>query len=404
MKKKNTRKNPQSIKAVVLGMEHHNALGVARQLHRGGIEAYGVIINYGVKIIGRSRYWAGYLSVLNEEEGLAAAVRHFGNNDDKPVLITCTDRFAKAVDARLDYLKQYFICPGVPVQGGLAKMMNKKWQFDFAKEHGIKMAPSIVVNVRDESADIFLLGKKITENKAGIEPPYILKPLISADGSKDDIKICDDEEKLKKELIRLGNKGYENILVQHYMDYEYEVLIAGACFINCTRNKFVLLKIIRSYPSKGGTSCFRRFILDKALNDEADRVITILRRTGYKGLLDVELFYKDGEIYLNEFNLRSSGSSFAGNAQKFYYAADYAKDAKGVKIEVMEPYEIPGKDVYTMMEYSDIRYPLFHHYGLRKWFRDFRKVKDFAYLHFDDPVPMLLMTAKVAKSIMKKEW
>ena len=120
-------KDKKRFKAVILGMEHHNALDVARQLCLSGIKPYGVINCYRFSKLKLSRYWKQCKTVKNEEEGIKVAVKYFGDEKERPVLITCTDRYAKIVDENIHYLSKYFICPGVGDQGKLSQMMYKEW-------------------------------------------------------------------------------------------------------------------------------------------------------------------------------------------------------------------------------------------------------------------------------------
>ena len=389
-------------KVIILGQDHHNALGVARQLWMEKIKPYGIIVHTGlIPCIRYSRYWEECRYVHDEYEGINLAIKLYGNNKCKPVLITCTDKYAECVDKNLNKLKEFFLCPGVEEQGKLSIMMDKKWQHDFAKSNGIKVVPSVELAVKEyQINELIILLKNNDVNK-----PYIIKPIVSAAGEKTDIQICNDIDNLLMTLKDFYEKGYERVLVQHLLDYDFEMLVAGACFIHKRANKFVLLKTYRSYPIGKGTGCYRRFILDKKFNDQADKILSVLRKTTYHGLIDIELFCKDECVYLNEFNLRSSGSSFAGNSQNFLYAADYVRDAIGENIDINMPYEIPKSMSYTMTEYSDVRFPLYYDYGWRKWFKDVYKVKDYAYFHLNDPVPMLLYYFKVLLFIiLRREW
>lgn len=389
-------------KVIILGQEHHNALNVARQLWMGKIEAYGIIVHTGkVSCIKYSRYWKECRYVRNEYEGINLAIELYGNKNVKPIIITCTDKYAECVDQNLDKLKEFFVCPGVDNQGLLTKMMDKKWQHDFAQQNGINVVPSVELTSMNHT--LTHLSSILREK--GIVPPYIIKPIVSAFGDKTDIQICQDIDKLLLALQIFNKKNYERVIVQHLLDYDFEMLITGACFIHSKLNKFILLKTYRSYPIGRGTGCYRRFILDKELNNQADNILSVLQSTGYHGLVDVELFCKNGCVYLNEFNLRSSGSSFAGISQRFLYAVDYVMDAMNKDVKVRTPYEIPDNISYTMTEYSDVRFPLYYNYGWRKWLKDLYNVNDYAYFHLEDPIPMLLHYLKIIIFIiLRREW
>lgn len=396
--------NGNSYKVVILGQEHHNALNVARQLWLAGVKPYGIINDSKrlfSSVIIHSRYWKKCVIVRDEKHGIKKAIELYGDLVNKPVLITCTDKYAACVDNNLNELKKYFVCPGVDEQGMLTKMMDKQWQHAFCKKNDINVVPSLEVNLLN-------YNKTIIDNllrQENVEKSYIVKPLVSALGDKSDIRICENDDELHSALCDFKEKNYDKVIVQHVLEYDYEMLLVGACFNNCPRNKFILLKTIRSYPVGRGTGCYRRFVVEKQVNEQADSIMSKLRKTGYRGLVDIEFFYKDGRLYLNEFNLRSSGSSFVGNKQLFLYAYDYVRDAIGEKIEVAHPYEIPNLVSYTMTEYSDVRFPLYHGYSWKRWLKELRNVDDYSYYHWEDPLPMFLFYLKVFLYILfKRQW
>ena len=102
----------------------------------------------------------------------------FQNEKEKPVVIPYSDGAAEEIDLNLDRLKEHFLLPSIGGQQG-----------------------------------------KI---------PCIVKPVVSAEGEKSDIRKCDTETQTVAYLQELREKGYHRFLVQEYLIYDTEYLMVGS--------------------------------------------------------------------------------------------------------------------------------------------------------------------------------
>lgn len=57
--------------------------------------------------------------------------------------------------------------------------------------------------------------------------PCIVKPVISAEGDKRDIAICNSENQLLNVLEKLREKHYKRVLIQEYLTIDYEIDVFG---------------------------------------------------------------------------------------------------------------------------------------------------------------------------------
>ena len=278
-------------KVIIIGGDHHNGLGLARIFGLNGKNVFAVVIsNKKRSWMATSKFVEGHAVFKTEKEGLDFIIETFSNEPQRPVLIPYSDGAALELDNRLNQFKEKFYVPSINgEQGKIASMMDKKAQYKWALDHGIKMAKSLIFNVRDNTDVI----------ASTIGFPVILKPVVSAKGSKFDIHICKNEEELKKIMKLLSLKGYSSILVQKYLSERSEMLIVGAIG---EKNVISVHEVVRRWPEPGGCGSFSQLVLCDKILEKCLYIVDEIAKFGYKGMIDVETFFVDGDIYLNEIN------------------------------------------------------------------------------------------------------
>lgn len=271
-------------KVIIIGKNHHHILAIARVFGVNGIKPYGIFVGM-FSVMGfarRSKYWRKVWSAKNNAQVIDILRREFQNETQKPVVIPCSDAAAIELDNHLDELSQKYILGSFNhQQGKIPQLMDKFSQVEFVKNNlGLSMAESFIINLSD--GDI----------PAGLPFPCIVKPVVSAEGNKGDIRKFDDIESLREYLGVLKAKGYERILAQRFIDFDYECNMVGCCgeFISC-----ILTKVIRHWPNVGGTGCFRQIIGDDDKHKFCRSILEKLSALGYSGLIDVELLSVKGE-------------------------------------------------------------------------------------------------------------
>lgn len=354
---------PQN-RVIIIGGDHHNGLGLARIFGLNDTKITAIIIsNKKHSWIATSKYVEAHKIFKSEKDAFDHILSTYVNEPLKPLLIPYSDAAALELDRRLNEFKEHFIVPSINnEQGQIVAMMNKDAQYKWASEHNIKMAQSLVFNVNDELSLITNI----------IDFPVILKPVVSAQGSKFDINICYSEAELKQSIDLLKQKKYENVLVQKYLSNRSEMLIVGAIANDYI---FSVHQVIRRWPEPGGCGSFSKLICDKEVVEKCSLIIKSIAEFGYKGLIDVETFLVDGNIYLNEINWRNSGGGFRAITDKFFYAFWWYQ---WILTKTHLPLWTPCEKSYSMVEYADARHVLKLKISPIRWLYNLLECKNFA--------------------------
>ena len=369
--------NPES-KVIIIGGDHHNGLNLARIFGLNGKKVFAVVITDQAKSwMVKSKFVDGYSVFKTEKEGFDFVLEKFSKETVKPFIIPYSDGAALELDLRLNEFKEKFFVPSINgKQGEIARLMDKDAQYNWAQEHGIKMAKS----------ETILLDADCSSRLGNSQFPIILKPAISAKGDKQDISICENIDEAKNAFAVLKEKGYESIFVQEYLKIDYEIVIVG---IIVSENNFVFIanKVLRSWPTKGGTNSFSTMITDENVLQKCRQLLTKIASFEYSGTIDVECFCVNGELYLNEINWRNSGGDFRAIKDGFYYAYWYfcAVCSSNYKI----PYWKAPSDSYSMVEDADFHHILKKEISLKQWIKDVRRTRNFATFRLDDLKPFI---------------
>lgn len=361
---------PFNNKVIIIGADHHNTLAVIRNLGSIGCDIEILIHeNKGLEDIclSKSKYAKNrtFVVVPQENKVLDWLLNHA---EEKTVIFPCSDFATYIVDSNYKVLKEKFIVPGfVNASGRVAFLMDKMEQKKFADKYQIPMAKTWSLQCDANELNI-----------SEISIPCIIKPEISATGSKDDILICKTKEELRKGLKVFSQKEYKNVLVQQFLIKKYEVCSCG-CILSerqsALKQHFVggYIKKTREYPINGGGSLTKaQFICEKDIDKLNLKVINKLYENGYRGQYDIEFLVCENGVYLNEINFRHSGNGYAliqnGVNAPYYWCLDalglpLPKDA-AVSVEI-------GKTL--MDDISDLRHRKEFGIGLLAWVGEFLK-------------------------------
>ncbi len=373
-------------KVIIIGGDHHNGLALARMFSINNVEVECYIISNDKKaFIQKSKYINSAHIFGSENMALDFILDNYKAEMEKVAIFPYSDGAAYAIDMRLDEFKSKFYVPSINgEQGKIARMMDKREQYNFSIENEIKIAKSVLVDMRGE-----------TEKISGLQFPLIIKPNISANGMKKDIAVCPNMEEVEKIIAEYRENGYEYAIVQEYIDNNYEMVIVG--YISAAYDKIVYSsnKVIRRWPNQGGTNSFSTTVTDENILKECSVLLNKIKKLGFDGLIDVEVFWVNGELYLNEINWRNSGGGFRALAEGYYYAYWYYQEiVKHISIEE----NIVPKDSYSIVEYTDVRNMLTGRVGLFKWLADIKRCQNFALVFPKDWKPFWY---KILYKIMK---
>ena len=364
---------------IVIGGNHHNMLGVNRVLGEKNVYPNIIVTNddkYAYVI--KSKYVKNFDIVKeNEQEIKDILLKKYSILKDKAILIPTSDFAALFIDKNLNELKENFIVPNINnKQNEIKKYMDKNNQSKLAKKYDIKIAKTLKLN----------LSKKIDYNDKKIPIPCILKPIISALGFKNDIEICETNEELKISIENLRKKGYSEVLLQEYLNYDNEYLIDG-----CINDKKIicpgLVEKERIYPLKKGTTSYAKITEINKFKSQINKYKKMLKDLNYSGIFDIEFFEVGNDIYLNEINFRNGAPSYSftyGNVWIIYIwvlmvtSNDISKENISVK-----------KEFYFQDEIRELKHLLHKNISFKEYFKSLKNTNIFLVLNIKDITPVI---------------
>lgn len=293
-------------KVIVIGGSHNNTLAVIRCLGEQGCEVITLIHETSKEELPilSSKYLKEYSIVDNSKDDIFNFLKDYDSKENI-VLFPCSDLAAYTIDFYGDILKEKYLLFGFKDNfGKVCKLMDKFQQNLWIKE---KNKDILVANTWQIDLDSFL-ENQINE----ITFPCIIKPEISAFGSKSDIRIIKEKADFLKELTEFKKKNYSLILVQEFIKKEYEICAFGVMVEQEPHFYYGIIKKNREYPIGGGGSLtFSEFIQTQFIKDEVEKVLELLYKDGFRGNFDVEFFICGENVLLNEINFRHSGNGVA---------------------------------------------------------------------------------------------
>ena len=320
---------------IVIGGEHYNALGVIRSLGEANIKPYFILIAKDkICPTSYSKYIKKTFKIKSEkdEDIIDFLVNNFNDEEEKPIIIPTGDPIEKLLDTNYNKLSKKYIMPNInETQGMIVKHMDKDVQHKLCEKYNIKTAQSFLIDLKNIDEKLNILPEKI-----------IIKPDVSADGKKSDILIVEGKEEIKNGLLEFKEKGYKNVMVQEFINYETEYAMMGmAC-----KDKVIIPGIndnIFIYPSNRGNTSYSEMFPLADFPIDVSPIINMIKDMNYTGLFEVEMFKVGNEIYFNEINLRNSANlySYMGNNVNYinvYLNLILGKDISKLKTQVDKHY------------------------------------------------------------------
>lgn len=362
--------------AIIIGQDHHNGLNLARALGINGVDVHAMIIsNDNRDFISKSKFVSKSARFASDCHAVDYIIAHYSGNTYNVAIFPYSDSAAMEIDIRYNELKNDFILPSINhTPGEIVKLMNKKNQYYFAKEKGIPVAETLVI-------DLFM--PDLREIPAF---PVIVKPVMSAEGQKKDIAVCGDKETLSSTFEKLRRQGYKQILLQQFLTIDYEIDIVAAFYPNNHGFSYLANRIIRRWPNVGGTTSFSTTITDKTVLDQCVKLLNKIMDTHFIGLVDIEVFIVNGELFLNEINWRNSGGQHRAFSSGFYCPYWWIESC--INNESPRTNWAPKQNEYAMTELTDIRHVICRDISPIEWIKDCRRTANFAMKYRGDMKPV----------------
>ena len=294
-------------RVVVLGHSYLSRLSIIRAL---GIYGYDITVmivardKHNVMIDCRSKY-VNRVLVCPSFDGqtlVKVLLERCADKDAKTILIPTSDVTVGMIDEHLDELKNYFLFPHINhEQGRIVHWMDKLVQKALAREMGMRVAESWLIDIRNQKYTI----------PNDIVYPCFTKPQMTIHGGKSVFKYCTNETELRDFIHEIRQKRDDvMLLVERYLNIDKEYAVVGFS----DGEKVYIPGVI--YLEQVSESHFGVARLGKVLpvgsfQPLLEQFKEYVKAIGYIGLFDIDFLECEGKYYFCELNLRFGGSGDA---------------------------------------------------------------------------------------------
>ncbi len=229
-------------------------------------------------------------------------LKAIADENNRMLIIPADDLVANIIDEYYNELKDYYIMPNINGKGGeIARLMSKEAQKNLAKEAGLPVLNSCVISSADENLTI----------PDSVNYPCFIKPNVSKNSSKSQMKMCATYEELKATLEERAAMGFE-LLVEDFVQIKRELSYLGV-----STDKGVVcpgyFEAVEGGEGKHrGVALVGRMLPVEEAEPLISEVVKFIESLKFNGLFDVDLIETtDGKVYFVELNLRYGASGYA---------------------------------------------------------------------------------------------
>lgn len=356
-------------KIIIVGVTHHNTLGMIRCVGSAGYRADLILIDHAGSFVTKSKYLDDAYCLNETEELLSFFESHYKECPDKPIIISCTDQVGSLLDENYEALKDRFIFFNSGKNGLATYFMNKQVQTDLAKEIGISIPKSF-------------------EYKGCIEEavyPCLLKPVQSINGGKQ-VVICQNEKELEEGLTTF-HEG-DVVLVQQFVQKEYEIVLLG---LSVNGEITIPGYILKHRDFNGGTLYSTVKPIEELDATFVSKCKTMISKMNYEGLFGMEFIYSNGQYYFIEVNLRNDATTYALAVAGVNLPGLYIK-AKTGGMNLPNSYKV--KELQSIVEFNDFKHR--GHFGVStsQWLKQYFGAKCKYYFSWKDIKPFFFAPFK----------
>ncbi len=362
---------------IVIGGNHHNTLSILRSLGERGVLSKLIVISEDHKpYVGYSKY-IKEMKVIQSVEEIIPAMYSLRQSDDKPVVIACADIVSSWLDSNYGSLANDFILPGAAEEGKITCLMNKNTMMQVAVDSGILVPRSWIVYPSDP---------KIGD----VTYPCIAKPLVSKNGSKADIAICESKIELQTYLTSCN---CEELQIQEYIVKDIEFQLIG-CSLNGGEEVIIPgVSIIIRQPKNTNTG-FLKYVPISEFTYDRLACIDFIRNTGYSGLFSLEFIRdKSGKDFFMEINFRNDGNSICVTAAGMNLPYIWYAYGSNLPIESELKYD-NMTSVLVMPEFNDIGNAIHRRISWLQWLKDVKNTDRFMEFSKYDQKPFWMYILK----------
>ncbi len=357
-------------KIIIIGGNHHNTLSMVRSLGEKYLYIDVIIENSYPKecFVSKSKYVNKCFYANEESEILDILKKYYFAEKQKPVIITCSDKSATVLDNNYDILIKHFYFFNGGKQGGISNYLLKQNQVKLASELGINTPLSIV----------YTNGNEFREE---IQYPCLLKPLSSTFLAKR-ADICNNQNEMKNILNEYPIGCM--ILIQEYIDREYEIVVDGVS----VKNDVFIPGYIRKLRDNinGGGSFTQSFHVNTLPISLVEKLANLVRKLHYEGLFGIDIIYSKGVYYFLEINLRNDATTYSLVKSGVNLPEIFVETVTSKNNNFPNEFEIHS--IYSMCELGDFSNSLkIYHNSVVKWIKDVLKTECFFLYDKEDFLP-----------------
>ena len=338
-----------TFRVIAIGGDHYNTYGIVRSLGQQGIKTDVVILSKGKirSFVLKSKYVANGVVCQSKDEAVNFLISKYDNSTVN-IVICCSDEAEELIIEHYGELASTFILPLCNTPQETKRLMNKMQISSFARDCGLVIPKSWEIHGR-------IIPKDISY-------PCLTKPIESTLGRKSDIVVCYTYEDLK--AVVGDTERCSDFIVQEYIEYEKEISILGAVLQKGEVELSGCIDKLRTCMI--GTSSFAVMVENSILEDNLNKIIDLMKRSGYKGLFSIEFLKKNDVFYFLEVNFRNDGNTYVATASGQNLPYKYVMSCLGERQEV----SITHYPCYFMLEVEDFKARRKNGVSFRQWRKD----------------------------------
>lgn len=371
-------------RVIVFGNDHTNSVGIIQSLGRVGYKAVGLLFGDKTGYVKASKYTERIIVGRDPQTCIDKLLMHNFESDAKIPIIACCDIAALTLERNSDRLKDRFV---------FEYATNYSLEYLAKKENQVRMATEAGFNV-PKSWNL----KDTKEIPLDVTYPCLIKPLVSCEGAKSDIRVCHTKEELIKNLNSL--RVTRHVLLQQYIERDYEISILGCglsngtCLIPTVENKLTL------YPKYVGLECLAN--MQKLTDmDIVNSITNLVRTAGYVGLFSVEMMHckTDGMFYFTEINLRNDGAESFVTKYGANLPLNHIEDLLGIQLTAQLE-ECPGYYIWDMHHFKSF---LCGDISVFTWIKEICQSNGFLMYFKEDKKPFFRQYVYMIEKVMRSK-
>lgn len=359
-------------KAIVIGHDSLNALGLVQSLGREGVDVTAILECEKSELIRHSNYAKEIIPVSNFEEAVVVLLTRFAGEEKIPVF-PAADGVALTLNQNYERLEKHFLIEHSTGAYTIEQLMNKELQIELTIKHKFNVPYSVCVSKP------FYVPETMVY-------PCIVKPLVSCLGDKRDILIAQNAEELKN-ILEHRISFSESVIIQQFIQRDYEYCMMGCAF----KNGHVYIPLTDrpiKFNHKLHEASTINYIEPIAgeIAVEVEKIKTLMNDVGYVGLFSVEFMHDKSKdiVYFTEINFRNDGTnSFIVHCGVNLPYLHY-QDLLDLPHKIYTPISKTKKYIWEGIHFSNL---ITRGITFREWFSDLKGVDGFLYYFKDDKAP-----------------